>query len=79
VDGVCTKCVQSGKYNQNCDVCGLNKQFPNEFKFVTNIYPKYPEGETEKNIICKDCLINNPSNVIYMLANSDKTEILDGN
>jgi hypothetical protein len=77
VDGVCTDCVQTGKYNQNCDVCGQNKQFPDEFKFVTNIYPKYPDSETEKNIICEDCLINNSAIVIDMLANSDKTEILE--
>lgn len=71
--GVCTTCVSAGGFMKSCDCCDNGREFPKEFKYQITHYANYPEEDTEFEYICKECIKNNQTSVIEMLAKSDDT------
>jgi hypothetical protein len=74
--GICENCVKNGDFPRECEICMENRSFPKEFKYIVTIYPKYPDDETKYKYICQNCCENNAKEVMEVLAESDKTEII---
>ena len=74
--GICDKCVENGDFPRECEICMENRSFPKEFKYIVTIYPKYADDDTRYKYVCKNCCNKNANEVMNLLAESDKTEII---